>query len=361
MTSGGAKRRRWATALLVAVSLCALPWFAASAIFVVANGLTFSSLALSASACALVALLLAVRARTFSRVLAGVLTLSCAIDAAYVAVRLSRPREVGAIRYCEEGRCDARSPLLSRLVAEQDTVRAGLLLSSVTGALFPGEEAILGPALERSYARHESSPGFRDLPNAVLISERGYLAYVPEGAARAPCIVFLHGFGGQLSVYVEALIDGRLEDFVVLAPFGDVSGRFDVVGNDAVRDLVKSHLPREVDPGRVYLLGLSNGAVSASRLVEDPAMRRLFAGAVLLVGSDAPGARRYGGFPVLLVAGERDPRFPLDSIRSDAEALEAQGAQVRWEAIPGDHFILLTQSHSVARAVRAFVSTSAMP
>jgi predicted esterase len=174
---------------------------------------------------------------------------------------------------------------------------------------------------------------------------------VPDSAARSPCVVFLHGFGGQLTAYLKSLHEGLGERFIIAAPFLDSTGAFWAPrGKEAVRALVTRHLPDQVDRDRVLLVGLSNGAVGATAIMQDPELSTHFRGFVLVSGigaASAPSVRAN----VLVIAGADDERFPLLSMQRGAEALRRRGAQVKVVTLPADHFLLLSHAKEMAAAI----------
>lgn len=331
-------------------------------VFASANGITRSSIALLAAALVLPAVLVATRAaapraRSCAVVVAASLVLG---DAAYLA-----PRIVGAsgdprgLRLCEGDVCGV-APLASRVVSEHETVRAGLLTAELAGFIGGDEASALARLLERAYIRHTRDARFRATPNVVLAgpgrSAPRYLLWTPSARRPAPCLIFLHGFGGPLSVYVEALVAGGLDDVVIAAPIGDVDGLFDTArGRGAVRALLSRHLPPGADRSRVFLVGLSNGARALSGLLADAEIRRRVRGAVFVSGASDPIARALDDLPALFVSGEDDPRFAIEGIVQTALAYQARGARVELEVVPGDHFVMLSRAETIARRVHAFV------
>lgn len=351
--------------LLLAGIFVISPVAAALFLFVRANGVTVAALALAAFVAMLVLLLLAVTwasPRGRRRLAAAALALA-AVDLAYVAARLARPAPgPDALRYCEDGDCARRGPWIARIPDEGESALAGLQLSSALGFIGGVEQAALDRLLRREYAALAASPRYAGLPVAPLIFAAARhartLQWVPPGKERAPCIVFLHGFGGQLTVYLQSLIESGLgDDFVIVAPFLDPGAQWwGAEGEAVVLDVVTRRLPAAADRDRVVLMGLSNGAIGAARLLQRPALRPLFRGGVLLSGSAGPVTGDLGGLELLILAGRDDPRFPLRGVEADAEALRAQGAGVALEVLPGDHFIVLSHAPELAARLRAWVA-----
>ncbi|WP_437672101.1 alpha/beta hydrolase [Sorangium sp. So ce131] len=363
-TSGFRPGARCRVALALAGGAALVPLGGALLVFVGANGATLSALAL-ASLPVLVVLLCFIAPRVGRRRRRRVLRAALAlflVDAVYVGARLVRAAPGGpAVRYCEEGDCTRVPPLLARLVDEDETALAGLGFASMTGLIGGAEERALEALLRISYGELRASPRFEGSPNAALVGassgQARALAWVPPGRPSAPCLVFLHGFGGQLSIYLSALVDAGLGDeFVIVAPFLDAGAQWwRPEGEAAVRDLVEHHLPPSADRGRVFLVGLSNGAIGAARLAQRGEVRRLFRGVILLSGAAEAQAADLAGLDVLVITGAEDPRFPLRGIEQDAASFRERGAAVELEVLAGDHFVLLSDKRAVAARMRTWL------
>jgi pimeloyl-ACP methyl ester carboxylesterase len=163
---------------------------------------------------------------------------------------------------------------------------------------------------------------------------------------RAPCIVFLHGFGGELSIYLRTMVDSELgKRFVIVAPVLDNLGiwssrrGFDVIARTL------DTLPPEADRQRVVLVGLSNGSIGVSAVLQDPALRGRFTGFVLLSGAgQVYETSGLHGIRALAISGRQDPRFPFSYIESSMQALGSAGAQVELLGLNADHFLILTHA-----------------
>ncbi len=155
-----------------------------------------------------------------------------------------------------------------------------------------------------------------------------YEAVEPDAAKRHPLIVLLHGYGatGVLQdLYLNLSREANPRGYVVALPDGTLNAsgqRFwnasdaccDLAGGAPddvayVRDLVRQIVARySVDPGRVYLVGHSNGAFLTLRLACE--QTRHFAAVVSLAGATwADAARCKPELPigVLTIHGSADP------------------------------------------------------
>jgi polyhydroxybutyrate depolymerase len=150
----------------------------------------------------------------------------------------------------------------------------------------------------------------------------------PDPSKRHPLIVLLHGYGatGVLQdLYLDLSREANPRGYVVALPDGTLNGigqRFwnatdaccDIAGGAPddvayVRDLVRQIVARySVDPGRVYVVGHSNGAFLALRLACERAKQ--FAAVVSLAGAtwaDASRCQPEAPIGVLTIHGTADP------------------------------------------------------
>jgi acetyl esterase/lipase len=223
--------------------------------------------------------------------------------------------------------------------------------------------------------------------------------YRPGGSAGpAPLLVYLHGGGWRVSHrglppretrawdpgFFERLTDAG---FVVAAPEYRFSGeaRFPAQIDDVRKALGWLHDQASrgelgVDPGRTYLWGASGGGHLAAlaaltpgappvggvvcwypvtdltaldRTATDSFEAHLLGGPIGEHLDEAraasPVAHAHGGAPpFLLQHGDDDAMVPVDQSIRLAEALDAAGATVELEVVPGaDHFFAGTPDHEI--------------
>jgi phospholipase/carboxylesterase len=96
------------------------------------------------------------------------------------------------------------------------------------------------------------------------------------------------------------------------------------------------------DPGRVYLMGFSQGAATAYALALRH--RELVGGVAGLVGfvpegcgEQTPGVSSLSGLPIFMAVGRFDPLIPLERARASAEALRRAGAALELHEYPSGH------------------------
>jgi poly(3-hydroxybutyrate) depolymerase len=179
-------------------------------------------------------------------------------------------------------------------------------------------------------------------------SKRSYYLFVPESVkGPAPLLIVFHGTGRNGLSLVEKWKDlAAKEGFIVAGPDSKNSQTWKTPedGPDFLRDLVeelKAKYP--VNPRRVYLFGHSGGAVFA--LGMSMFESKYFAATAIHAGSwrDPREFRlaEYGKrkIPLAIVVGDRDPLFPVESVRATSERLKEKGFEVEVTVLKGhDHW-----------------------
>jgi polyhydroxybutyrate depolymerase len=168
-------------------------------------------------------------------------------------------------------------------------------------------------------------------------TERPFLLHVPRNAAAGllPLVLELHGRGIPAAGFDRWTGFSTLSDlagFVLAMPsaIGEIwnDGRYDGRGWAAVEavddvgylialiDHVQARLP--VDPRRIYVVGMSNGAAMAGRLAVEHAERLAAIAQVAGTASAEVAAGQFHGapLPVLQVHGSRDSIAPYQGGRA---------------------------------------------
>jgi len=322
-----------------------------ASVYAWANGLTAGALVLASLPVLGGLALRALRCGSLHRRALLVFGVIVALDLAWTASRAARASAEGP-QVCVNARCDGRGALWQRVPDEREAARAGLYLSSLGGGLSGDEFRAFDALLDVEYARLASE--WRGLPNALLMSSslsrieshRWLPRAVAPAPSRAPCLVFLHGFGGALTLYLRAIAESPIgQRFVVAAPVLDNEGAWNTPRGLAVLDRFVEQLPDVVDRSQIYLVGLSNGAVGATDVLRHPELRGRFRGIVLISGIaavDPHGVVADGR--VLVLAGARDPRFPPAWVGQQVRALRSVGAAVEVAELDADHYLILTHA-----------------
>jgi len=202
-----------------------------------------------------------------------------------------------------------------------------------------------------------------DLERHYLLAGAGevmpYRVYVPtayKAAAPAPLVIALHGLGGTQAAFFDgygkqAVALAEKHGFLMAAPLGyrpdggyGASGAFaadpaarrrsDFSEQDVMEVLRLVKAQYAVDPGRVYLIGHSMGAIGTwylgSKYPDIWAALGPFSG----MGSAAL-ADRMKGIPQIVVHGDADPTVNVQGSRTMVAALKKLGAEVLYIEVPG--------------------------
>lgn len=278
-------------------------------------------------------------------------------EAGYAWYRVADVRTDGPLTVCEDGQCPALPPWASRLIREEETSYAAMQVAGFTGLLTDAELTALRSAFGSGYDDLRRFQGAHPSVNALLLGSGTprvtELVSMPAGRGPVGALVFLHGWGGQLSPCPAALAASDLgRDYAIVAPvLGRDAAWWTDEGERVVLRTLET-LPPRVDRDRVWLIGLSNGAIGASRLSVRPQVARRVRGVVLLMGGASvelsPTQRPP---PTLLVPARHDTRFPYAGIASLADELRATGADVTLRPVDGDHFVLMSHPGAVTSAI----------
>jgi predicted esterase len=192
-----------------------------------------------------------------------------------------------------------------------------------------------------------------------------YYLCLPEAAGneKLPCLIFLHGLGGNTKACVWLLSRmATREKCILIAPtFGignwDKSGSAEFVvhvAHEAIETL-------PVDPERIFLMGYSNGAMGVTRA----ALREadLFKGLIYLsaVTEDEFFATKefLAGLQhrkMLFLHGESDERIPQNLIQGTVASLKGQGFNVHLKIYnEEDHYLLFSQPQAVLADIAEFI------
>jgi pimeloyl-ACP methyl ester carboxylesterase len=101
---------------------------------------------------------------------------------------------------------------------------------------------------------------------------------------------------------------------------------------------------RQAGIERIYLAGLSNGALGASRLA--PRLNARLAGLILISGADPDAAAT--SLPVLIIEGTQDERMPVELTQRYASKV---GTNATLHLFDGDHFLLAKRPDEVRQVI----------
>jgi pimeloyl-ACP methyl ester carboxylesterase len=246
---------------------------------------------------------------------------------------------------------------LGSVVDEQDIALAGARVLAMQWRLSPDERKRLLPALREAYVEMQRDDAFT--PSPVLDTLLGRqspgafdtLVIEPraEASVAAPAksgVIFLHGGSGgyTLECWLVARA-ARAIGAVTVCPATGFSGAW---RGEAGEHILRATLDYLHARGirRVFLAGLSNGAVGASALASRLASS--LAGLILISG--APEAGASAGLPTLVVHGADDTMAPATSARAFAARVHAS-----YVNLDGGHFALLTRRAEAREAIAGWL------
>jgi poly(3-hydroxybutyrate) depolymerase len=201
---------------------------------------------------------------------------------------------------------------------------------------------------------------------------RNYFLYVPNALPEdgaVPLVLTLHGSGRDGASLVDKWKDLASKAQIIVAgpnsqnPAGWASP---ADGPGFIRNVVdtvkKNH---RVDPRRVYLFGHSAGAVFA--LIMACWESNYFAAASVHAGAfrsaqelaAITAAKRK--IPIQFIVGTRDPFFPLQLVRANAEKFRQTGFPVELEEIRGHDHSYYNASREVNRLAWEFLKEQQLP
>jgi predicted esterase len=180
-----------------------------------------------------------------------------------------------------------------------------------------------------------------------------YYVFLPEasGDRRLPCLVFLHGLGGNMKacLWVLSKLSARTKCVVIAPSFG--IGSWDQAGSGefVVAVTREAIITLPIDPQRIFLMGYSNGAMGVTRAaIKEP---NLFRGLIYLSAITADESVSTDQLPtqprgrkILFLHGGRDQRIPRGIVEGAAAPLERRGCDVRLKVYDDeDHFLLFSR------------------
>jgi predicted esterase len=241
--------------------------------------------------------------------------------------------------------------LLNRILNEQDIVLFGAQVAPYLGAVSPAEEKSLDFTFSQAFRKMETqgvtplSPFLTTYLNRQSPDEFDAVISEPQpGIQPRSGIIFLHGFGGNftLQCWLIARAAERIDALTVCPSTGQAGAWWNARGQSILDETLRYLRQRGVE--RIYLAGLSNGAIGASRLAEG--LKDELAGLVLISGAD-PGAA-IGDLPVLVLHGKDDERIPVSLMEAYASAA---GPTASYHLFESDHFLLLKKAEETQQVI----------
>jgi predicted esterase len=241
--------------------------------------------------------------------------------------------------------------LLNRIFDEQDVVLFGAQVAPYLGAISPAEKDSLDRTFSQTFKEMKRRGG---TPLSPFLTTYLYqqtpeefdvvIAEPTSGTPPKTGIIFLHGFGGNftLQCWLVAAAGDQI-DAITVCPSTDPSGAWwNAKGQSILQETFMYVRQRGVE--RIYLAGLSNGAIGASRLADQ--YKNDLNGMILISGAD-PNATMTE-LPVLLLHGKHDERIPVSMMEQYASHA---GPTAAYHLFEGDHFVLLKQANILQEVI----------
>jgi predicted esterase len=241
---------------------------------------------------------------------------------------------------------------LNRIFDEQDVVLFGARVGAQLGIMIsPAEENSLFSTLYQTYGemRSQGVTPLSPFLTTYLNQQRpsGFDAVIAEpasGISPRSGIIFLHGYGGNftLQCWLVAQAGDRTGAMTVCPstrPYGDW---WSPQGAAILQATLRYLQQRGIE--RIYLAGLSNGGIGASRLAQR--FQTDLAGLILISGADPQAV--ITDLPALVVQGRNDERIPVSLID---RYIAAAGPETTYLLLEGDHFVLLKRADPVQGAI----------
>lgn len=146
-----------------------------------------------------------------------------------------------------------------------------------------------------------------------------YALYVPQSAKpNIPMIVVMHGMGGSGANTIQKWIERLENKFVILCPTYPMGAWWSKNSENFVLQLIREIRAKyRIDPNRIFLSGLSNGAIGAYMMGMFYPDR--FAGVVPIAGGITKRLMSFlvnlNNTPMYIIQGEFDPIFPIELTR----------------------------------------------
>ena len=244
----------------------------------------------------------------------------------------------------------------NHLIHERDLSLFGQRIGALTGVALNRREADgLTEALTAAYASLDTVDSTTSSPclSTYLLLQHptafDMVVVEPEHSTQpTAAIVYLHGFAGNFTVQAWLVAQAARElNMLTVAPSVGFVGNWWTPRGEATVKHTIAYL-RSCGIQRIYLAGLSNGAVGTCRLA--PKLRNDISGLILISGADAHAAD--SGLPVLALQGAHDDRMPAYEAN---QYINQAGTQGTYREFDGDHLLLAKRAKEVQAALKEWL------
>lgn len=187
-----------------------------------------------------------------------------------------------------------------------------------------------------------------------------YFAAMPSRPSPNPdIIIFLHGYGGNFLFYLWAMKTEFPEAVILLPSWGiDWTAGLVETRSNYLQDMI-NHFTQETGMQviRPWLFGISQGGIAGFEFAAHHAER--FRGYVSIASYPGMAVGFPRDFPMLMLNGIQDDRFPIGEVRRSCLDLIESGVRVFMAEIESDHFFLLSNKAEAAALIKEFQKTKA--
>jgi predicted esterase len=209
------------------------------------------------------------------------------------------------------------APDIDRYLATEDPAEESEILRKLKESKV-SHDTIKAHLRASAIGKGGSSGQFLGVPVKHMGKELTYSLYVPDSAREGqplPMIVILHGMGGRGDSTLQRWRKRLNDEFIILCPSYPMGAWWTLSAEELVLQLIRETKMRvSVDPNRVFLAGLSNGALGTYMI--GAFYPDYFAGIIPIAG--AISEPHYLHFlinlthtPVYSIQGQYDPIFPI--------------------------------------------------
>ncbi len=241
--------------------------------------------------------------------------------------------------------------LINRLFDEQDASLFGQRVLAPLGMISPRESDGLLPSMHAVYRAMRAGEG--SPPSPFLSTYLGlqrpqrFDAVVVEPGTPQPAqtgLIFLHGYAGNFTMpcWLLAQAAKPIGAVTVCPSVGWRGDWWTADGEATVRATLDYLHSRGVQ--RIYLAGLSNGAVGASEMASR--LQGDLTGLMLISGSSTDA--EISDLPTLIVQGRDDERMPAALALAFARRA---GDRATYIEVPGDHFVLVEHADELRERI----------
>ncbi len=240
---------------------------------------------------------------------------------------------------------------IDRVIDERDLAVNASRALAWTHFIRDPDVPLLPDAMRDAYDEMKKEEG--DLPSPVVAT---YLGLERPGASDAiefthaegarDAVIFLHGYAGNFTL--SCWLFARAANMTTVCPSTRWIGDWWTPDGEAI---VRAEIASLEQRGfkNIFLAGLSNGAIGASRLA--PKLSEKIAGLVLVSG--AASDARAPNVPTLVIQGRKDAQIPAPIVHAYAARTNA-----RYVELDAGHFALLVDHEEATAAVRDWLRST---